>query len=172
MLERRHASTTAREVFPPIGSSPVEFCMATSNSRYNPSAGDIVTARELADSLRRQGDIVVQYLDQGPGWYAVEDCDVLLILLPSYDISKISQEKPNLLKVVWMRNWFQLFYQTPSFGAMDLALASSAVAAAYFAEAENFSVKCRHRCPGIIKDWIPRRSPVKGMCRYYITDSL
>lgn len=122
-----------------------------------------MTARELAESLRQRGDIEVRFLDQGPQWYAVEECDVLLILLPSYDVSKITKERVNLLKIVWMRNWFHLFYQVPSFGAIDLVLASSAVATTYFAGADDFAVRCSHRCPGIIQELIPRRSPVKGV---------
>lgn len=163
MLEQSHGRPHGREVFPPLAPAPVDFCIATSNSVSNPSAGDIMTARELAESLRQRGDIEVRFLDQGPQWYAVEECDVLLILLPSYDVSKITKERVNLLKIVWMRNWFHLFYQVPSFGAIDLVLASSAVATTYFAGADDFAVRCSHRCPGIIQELIPRRSPVKGV---------
>lgn len=151
------------DVYPPPGSSTKRsvLCIATSNSKTNSGAGDLMTARELASSFRKNTKIDIVLRDQGPDWYNIGNCDVLLTLLPSFDISKIVKAKQTLLKIVWMRNWFHLYYQHTSFGGYDLVLASSDVATKYFRSSNGFNVRCHRRCPGVINSFMSRRAVVQ-----------
>jgi hypothetical protein len=132
------------------------------------NAGDIFTAHELALSLVRMftknsWDLNMIFLRKGKDWYdssLLQQIDVLIVLLDSYDISKTlssidkdysydhadplelnlptsdsalySQAKPNLIIIAWMRNWFQRWLTHPWIGNYDLLLVSSDLAKDFF----------------------------------------
>ena len=157
-------------IFPSKSDGKPLMCIATSNVNSKPSAGDIMTAEELASALRREGHIDVVLLNQGPEWYQLENCDILLLLLPSYDFTKINREKPGLLKIAWCRNWFQTWYSHMSSGALDLIIASSDVVVKYFSGGIDFPVQCRHRCSELFGALLPRRSVVQSKPFYLATN--
>lgn len=100
------------------------------------TAGDFFTAMELATSLKKLG-YQVKYLNRRgeDDWYDVGiETDVLISLLDAYDITKIKNVKPNLVKIAWARNWFERWCDQPFFQSFDMVFASSETACKYVNE--------------------------------------
>ena len=112
-------------------------------------AGDYFTALELCTSLTRKFNWSVQFLSRGAAWYDLKDFDLLIVMLDSYDLSKISSQKPNLIKVAWLRNWLPRWLTRPSLRAYDLVLCSSLRSIEFLKEnkirAELFRIATNHR---------------------------
>ncbi|MCH7666388.1 MAG: glycosyltransferase [Acidobacteria bacterium] len=97
-------------------------------------AGDFFTATELGRACEREYGWSARYharKDVSRSWYDVADLDVLIVMLDTYDLGRIRSESPGLIKVAWMRNWFDRWAEQPWFGAFDLYLCSSGKAARY-----------------------------------------
>lgn len=100
------------------------------------TAGDFFTAMELASSLEKLG-YEVKYLNRRgeEDWYDVGlETDVVISLLDAYDITKIKNAKPTLVKIAWARNWFERWCEQPFFEAYDMVFASSETACRYVNE--------------------------------------
>lgn len=103
------------------------------------TAGDYFTAMELAMSLRKFG-YKIKYLSRRgeKDWYDVGvDVDVVIALLDAYDITKIYNAKPDVVKIAWARNWFDRWCEREFFDAFDLVFASSRTACKYMEEHSN-----------------------------------
>lgn len=103
------------------------------------TAGDYFTAMELAMSLRKFG-YKIKYLSRrgAKDWYDVGmDVDVVIALLDAYDITKIYNAKPDVVKIAWARNWFDRWCEREFFDAFDLVFASSKTACQYMEEHSN-----------------------------------
>ena len=74
-------------------------------------------------------DWKIQYLSRKEDWYDLQDVDVLVVLLDAYELSKIRNAKPDLVKVAWMRNWFERWTSGPDFDDFDVFLCSSSKSA-------------------------------------------
>ncbi|RAP49316.1 MAG: hypothetical protein BZ136_03500, partial [Methanosphaera sp. rholeuAM74] len=94
------------------------------------TAGDYFTALTLARQFEGFG-WDVRYLSQRSGegqrsWYFVDDdVDVLISLLDRYDLRRVRCGNGLLVKVAWVRNWFDRWVDMPYFMMYDLVLASS-----------------------------------------------
>lgn len=105
----------------------------------NTTAGDYFTAYTLAKQLEKFG-WNIKYQSRRPtedqkDWYEVDsDVDVLISLLDAYDLSKVKCENGLLVKIAWLRNWFERWLESPSFIKYDIVLASSQKACDYIEE--------------------------------------
>ncbi|MBE5925421.1 MAG: glycosyltransferase [Lachnospiraceae bacterium] len=103
------------------------------------TAGDFFTAMELAASLKKLG-YEIKYLSRRgkKDWYDVGiEVDVVVALLDAYDITKIYNAKPDVVKIAWARNWFDRWCEREFFEAFDLVFASSTTACKYMEEHSN-----------------------------------
>ena len=50
------------------------------------------------------------------------DTNVLISLLDAYDLTKVDCKNGLLVKIAWMRNWFERWVENPSFKKYDLVL--------------------------------------------------
>jgi spore maturation protein CgeB/GT2 family glycosyltransferase len=98
------------------------------------SAGDYFTASELAEACLKEFGWRIRYLSSQEDWYNLEDVDFLIVLLDYYDLSKIQKAKPSLVKVAWLRNWFERWAARPYFDQYDLFLSSSIKSARWLKE--------------------------------------
>lgn len=89
------------------------------------AAGDFFSASELANACVKEFGWNVRFLARNEDWYDLRDIDVLVVLLDAYDLSRIRDAKPDLVKVAWMRNWFERWSSRPDFDQYDLFLCSS-----------------------------------------------
>ncbi len=95
-------------------------------------AGDFFTAKELANEFIKLNWTVKYFAQREGNFYSIDnDIDVLIVLLHGYDLSKIKSNNPNLIKIAWMRNWFEKFAENPGFDFFDLVFASSKKACKY-----------------------------------------
>jgi len=119
-----------------------KIAFAVSESNENTAAGDFFTAMELGESLERLGWEVEFLPRKGSGyWYAIDkDVDVVLSLLDSYDPRKIITSNKNLIKIAWLRNWFQRWVSNPGFYDYNIIFANSKIACDYV-ESET-GLKC------------------------------
>ena len=127
------------------------IAMATSDPIRSPTAGDIFTAKELAESLLGRFEVKIVMLHRGVNWYDLHNVDILITFLDSYNLQLTRNEAPHLIKVAWMRNWFQRWMTQPWMGNYDLLLVSSSIAKSFFEEFVNrnggFPLSCHYRCP-------------------------
>lgn len=115
----------------------VSFVVTQSDE--NTTAGDYFTALTLAKQLEEYGwNIKYQSRRKSKGqrdWYYVDDdVDVLISLLDAYDLTKVKCNNGLLVKIAWLRNWFQRWISNPSFKKYDLIFASSQLACDYIKE--------------------------------------
>ncbi|MCB0487326.1 MAG: glycosyltransferase [Cyclobacteriaceae bacterium] len=98
------------------------------------TAGDYFTAQELGIQFRQKEWNVVFLERKNGDWYDIPlEVDILIVMLHNYDISKI-KTKRNIVKIVWMRNWFNAFAEDYSLHRYDITLVSSAIAQNYLRE--------------------------------------
>jgi len=118
---------------------PLTVSFVVTQSDENTTAGDYFTALTLAKQLEKFGwKIKYQSRINTKGqrdWYHVdEDVDVLISLLDSYDLTKVQCNNGLLVKIAWLRNWFERWVENPSFLKYDIILASSQKACEYIEE--------------------------------------
>lgn len=112
---------------------PLTVSFVVTQSDENTTAGDYFTALTLAKQLKKFGwNIKYQSRRKSKGqrdWYHVdEDVDVLISLLDAYDLTKVECKNGLLVKIAWLRNWFERWIENPSFKKYDLIFASSQIA--------------------------------------------
>jgi len=94
------------------------------------AAGDYFTAMELGSSLRKLLRWEVIWLPK-EDWYNVGDANVLIAMTDHYDLPRLGPKAAGLVKICWMRNWFDRWAGKPYFGMWDIRLCSSLKAAAH-----------------------------------------
>lgn len=73
-------------------------------------AGDLFTARELASALAEKYPVTCVFVEQdGPHVRDLSGIDAVIVMRDDFDPDRIQQHDPHLLKVAWIRNWFQRF---------------------------------------------------------------
>ena len=118
---------------------PLTVSFVVTQSDENTTAGDYFTALSLAEQLKKFGwNIKYQSRfkskEQRDWYYVEEDVDVLISLLDAYDLTKVECENGLLVKIAWLRNWFERWIEKPSFNKYDLVFASSQIACDYIKE--------------------------------------
>lgn len=92
----------------------------------NATAGDYFTALEFAEELYSLGYEIKFYSKKSQNWYDLDpDLDVLIVLLHRYNLDLIKCSNKELIKIAWIRNWFEEFYESLWFKDFNLVLSSS-----------------------------------------------
>jgi spore maturation protein CgeB/GT2 family glycosyltransferase len=131
-LVRRHGWYLRRQILADkmsgklfFSDQPLTVAFAVTDSSPTTAAGDFFTASELAEACRQEFGWKTRYLSRQADWYDLTGVDVLVTLLDCYEISKVRHANPDLIKVAWMRNWFDRWASRPDFDQYDLYLCSS-----------------------------------------------
>lgn len=116
-----------------LSESPLNIAMIVTEVGENVSAGDYFTAMELGGSLQKLGWNVEYISRRGRhNWYDIDtNFDVVISLLDAYNPSNIKCGNSDLIKIAWMRNWFDRWIDNPGFDQYDILLASSKIASKY-----------------------------------------
>jgi spore maturation protein CgeB len=107
---------------------------AVSDDDLNTTAGDFFTAMELSEALSEQFGWETTFLARSnlkADWLNAIGLDCLVVMLDDYDVSRIYNCEKHLIKVAWMRNWFDRWVERPWFKSFDLHLCSSEIAARF-----------------------------------------
>lgn len=108
---------------------------AVSESGENASAGDYFTAKEFGEAIKSLGWDVCFLSRSGPGyWYDLDDVDVVISLLYTFDPRRIRSSKGSLIKIAWPRNWFDRWTFFPWFASYDLVLVPSKISQKFVKE--------------------------------------
>ncbi|MGU3661025.1 glycosyltransferase family protein [Methylobacterium fujisawaense] len=102
------------------------LAFAVTEATSNTLAGDYFTALELASQLSARFPcecVFLEYSQQNQ--YDLRDCDVLIAMRDDYDVTKIVNASPHLIKIAWVRNWFERFPDRKSASKFDFIWASS-----------------------------------------------
>lgn len=113
--------------------SAPRIAFAVTEAHRDATAGDYFTALELARQLEAQFPCDCVFLDRSADWYDLSGVDVVIAMLDHYDPSKIENASDGLIKVAWIRNWFDRFAEGESADRFDLVWASSPTAVEYLA---------------------------------------
>jgi len=87
-------------------SHPLRIGFAVTEAELTAGAGDYFTAMELGDELVKQFGWEVFYISKGEDWYDMNMLDAIVVMRDDYDIQKLKNAKPSLVKIAWARNWF------------------------------------------------------------------
>lgn len=117
-----------------LSSGDLTVAFAVTEATPSTAAGDFFTASELAEAWVKEFGWTIRYLSSDKDWYDLEGIDVLVVLLDNYELSKIRNPKPALVKVAWLRNWFERWVSRPDFEQYDLFLSSSIKSARWLKE--------------------------------------
>jgi spore maturation protein CgeB/GT2 family glycosyltransferase len=98
---------------------------AVTEAHEQAKAGDYFTAAELAVACATQCGWQVKFLVRNQDWYDLDGVDILIVMIDAYDLTQIARAKPTLVKIAWLRNWFERWGQRPCFDAYDMYLCSS-----------------------------------------------
>ncbi|MDJ0633115.1 MAG: glycosyltransferase [Xenococcaceae cyanobacterium MO_188.B29] len=110
------------------------IAFAVTEASEQAKAGDYFTALELASTCASQFGWEIEFLARDRDWYDLSDVDILIVMVDAYDLSKIYNSKPNLIKIAWLRNWFERWSEKDCFEDYDIYLCSSKKATKYIQE--------------------------------------
>ena len=102
------------------------------------ASGDYFTAMELGSSLRKLLRWEVIWLPK-EDWYNVGDANVLIAMTDHYDLPLLGPKAADLVKICWMRNWFDRWASKPHFGMWDIRLCSSLKASEHIKDRYGFT---------------------------------
>ena len=143
-LTRRHGWYLRREILADkmsgklfFSDQPLTIAFAVTDSSPLTAAGDVFTASELAEACREEFGWQTRYLSRQENWYDLAGVDVLVTLLDCYEISKTQHAKPDLIKIAWLRNWFDRWASRPDFDQYDLYLCSSVKSAEWLRKSHH-----------------------------------
>jgi GT2 family glycosyltransferase len=115
---------------------PLQVAFAVTEYGPDASAGDYFTAYELGQGLKIF-DWEIKFLPRfGPeNWYDVgEDVDILIAMIDVFDPRMIINANSYLIKVAWLRNWFDRWMRNPGFMEYDMLFTASNRAIEYIHE--------------------------------------
>ncbi|WP_426582966.1 tetratricopeptide repeat protein [Dapis sp. BLCC M229] len=110
---------------------PLTIGFAVTEADMEASAGDYFTAVELGEQLVKEFGWDVYYISEGEDWYDMTRLDVIVVMRHDYDLERIENAKPSLVKVAWARNWFEVWASQKSAGDYDCFWCSSQKSADY-----------------------------------------
>ena len=110
---------------------PLTIGFAVTEADMAASAGDYFTAVELGEQLVKEFGWDVYYISEGEDWYDMTRLDVIVVMRHDYDLERIENAKPSLVKVAWARNWFEVWASQKSAGDYDCFWCSSQKSADY-----------------------------------------
>ncbi len=115
--------------------APVRIAFAVTEATETTLAGDYFTALELATQLSAQFPCECTFLDVvGKNQYKLLGFDVVIAMRDDYDPRKITDATPHLIRIAWVRNWFERFVEREGTGSFDAVWASSASACEFIGE--------------------------------------
>ena len=124
---------------------PQTFKVAFAVTEAGPevAVGDYFTALELGSALRKLLRWDVVWLPE-PQWYEVGDANAVIAMTDHYDPSRLGARAAGLIKICWMRNWFDRWAGRPHFGMWDIRLCSSQRAADFILDNHGFACPVLH----------------------------
>lgn len=102
------------------------------------ASGDYFTAMELGSSLRKLLRWEVIWLPK-EDWYNVGDANILIAMTDHYELPRLGPKAAGLVKICWMRNWFDRWASKPHFGMWDIRLCSSLKASEHIKDRYGFT---------------------------------
>ena len=144
IVQRTYHVIPPKEILPKI-------CVAASASQMsNPS----LPGPELMSAFVQSNRVEALLLNTTTsGWYEVTFCDVLLVLTPLYDFSKMQNDNLSLIKLVWVIGDIDKWYASDSLGAVDMILLPSTSARKYIEDSpRRHIVKCTYRCGKLFRN--------------------
>ena len=114
------------------GTLRIGFIVTEAN--FQASAGDFFTAYELGNQFVEQFGWEVSYLSKNEDWYDLQALDVIIVMRDDYDLRKIYNTKPSLIKVIWIRNWFDRLLERKWVKEYDCIWSSSNKSADYLSQ--------------------------------------
>jgi len=113
--------------------TPLRIGFAVTETGEEARAGDVFTALELGRELEAQFFCRCYLLDR-TSWYELGGIDVVVAMVDQYEPSRIRHAAPHLIRIAWVRNWFERFASSESAADFDLIWASSLRAARFLEE--------------------------------------
>ncbi|NET42663.1 tetratricopeptide repeat protein [Okeania sp. SIO2B3] len=142
---------------------PLTIGFAVTEANMAASAGDYFTAVELGEQLVKQFGWDVYYLSEGEEWYDMTRLDVIVVMRHDYDLERIENAKPSLVKVAWARNWFEVWASQKTAGDYDCFWCSSQKSADYIQQKLSKSTTVVRIATNEERfDWEGRRQKAEG----------
>lgn len=82
------------------------LAFAVSGTSIDIPEGDFYTAYELGLELYNQFGWEIRYLAPDK-WYRLKGFDAVVVMRHDYNPQMIAEQSPYLIKIAWMRNWFE-----------------------------------------------------------------
>lgn len=100
--------------------------------------------------------------------------ELIIIKIAKFNILKFKQminSKPNLIKIAWMRNWFQDWLSMTWIGNYDILFTTSTISSNFFQSFNEYPIVCYNKCPNPLKG-IRKRKSINGLINLLIYFSL
>ena len=122
---------------------------ALSTSQGGAFAGDGLATRNFSRALSMVTGMHIRMLYRGGGddWYDLSGIDILVALIDSYDLTKIWNAKPSVMRIAWATPPFDNWSDRAWLSLYDHVLSSSHNGLRAFRALQPFAVKCFKRCP-------------------------
>ena len=112
----------------------LKIAFAVTEASENAKAGDYFTALELSNAFVSTCRWDVGFMARNRNWYDLQNTDVLIVMVDAFDLTKIYNAKPGLVKIAWMRNWFDRWSEREWFDDYDIYLCSSNKGSVFISE--------------------------------------
>lgn len=116
-----------------LGYGPLHIAFAVTEALETTKAGDFFTALELGQSLSRKFGYRISYLPLDD-WYCLSGVDVVIAMRDDFDPDKIEVCEPHLVKVAWLRNWFERWIEFNKLSHFNIVACSSNLSKEYVSE--------------------------------------
>lgn len=110
------------------------IAFAVTEASASAVAGDYFTALELAREIEATMSCQILFID-AQNWYSLTGVDVLITMVDGYDLTKIQNASPHLIRIGWARNWVDRWATRPWAQDYDSVWASSSFSQRYLSKA-------------------------------------
>ena len=110
---------------------------------------DIFATVQFSHSLQNLFEVRIKYLfeQSSRDWYDLSNVDLMINMADSYQLNKVYNAKPNVVKVAWIGDMFDSWLESRYIGNYDLLLVPSFWSKHYISRLNALPVRCLVKCP-------------------------
>ena len=104
---------------------PLTVAFALTEAKSTTASNDFAIASQLGQACVNEFGWEVRYVASDADWYNLKEVDVLVVLFDSFDLAKVRNAEPDLIKIAWLHSCLERWLSRQDFDNYDLVLCPS-----------------------------------------------